>query len=466
MTRSKKENKEYERLVSLGPERLARMLLERADWDEGAAHTVEQALAESNPLETVVGRVKKGLGQYTGSRLSGSWNKSSVISRELDHLRLLISDAILPKSPATAAALFEKLIERHVPVFNNVDDSNGLLGDVFRQAVRDWGNAWYRRTDRKAGHLAGMVFNKIMSNDYGMYDHIVPDFSGALGADGIAELEKLVRQELAPMPPVWIDENRADIDKDWFKRVPLCRTLEEIADLRNDPDGYIEAVTILGRPEPYAGDIAERLISAKRFEDALTWLGRSGRLPRHDVAGMKAQCLVSLGKKDEARELLWHDFLATLSGASYSGALKLTPESEIDAKKEAAIAASKQYSSALTALSFLLKQGFMHNAADLVVIRWQELNGEHYYAIRPAAEKLETEFPLAAALLRRRLAEAILEKGVSKYYGYAVNDLKQTELISRMVQDWQGNEDQSLFMLRLKARHGKKSAFWALYERK
>ena len=65
MTKSKKQQKDLEKLVSLGPERLVRMLLDRAAWKDGTAQKVEQALAESDPVKSVVSKVKKGLGQYT-----------------------------------------------------------------------------------------------------------------------------------------------------------------------------------------------------------------------------------------------------------------------------------------------------------------------------------------------------------------------------------------------------------------
>ena len=461
MTTSKKQQKDLEKLVSLGPERLAQMLIERAAWEDGTAHAVEQALAESDPVKSVVNNIKKGLGLYTNSRLAGAWHKSSVISRELDHLRVLIVESVLPKSPDAAAGLLEKLIDRHVPVFNNVDDSNGYLGDVFRQAVRDWGTAWAGISNRKVKHLAGMISGKIISNDYGMYDSIIPAFSKALAESGLAELERLVRKALTHVPPTQPDENISSISENWLRRGPLCHSLEEIADLRGDPDGYIEAVSLLGRPEVYAGDIAERLISAKRFEEALEWLARGGRLTHHNSAELKAKCLVFLGRKGEARELLWQDFLQTLSDAAYVGALKLAPEEEAEELRQVAIEAAKKHSSSLTAISFLLRQGFKPDAAALVVDRWQELNGDHYYTLRPAAEMLEIEFPLSAVLLRRRLIDAILEKANSKYYGYAVSDLRQAERISRMVKDWQGNDDHEHFLQQLRTRHGKKSSFWA-----
>jgi hypothetical protein len=462
-TRPKKEKSDLEKLASLGPERLAKMLLERADWDEGTARNVEQAFAESDPLRAVVGKIKKSLAQYTESRIAGAWKKSSIVSEELEHQRIMIVESVLPRSPETAAGLLELMIDRHVPIFNNVDDSSGALSEVFREAVYDWGIACAKNCDRVANRLAGIVYKKITSNSYGVYDHIVPAFSEALGEPGLAELEKMLRKELSLILPAQKEEKYGRTDENWSRRLPLCHALEEIADLRSDPDAYIVAVSILGRPAVYAREIAERLMKSARFDEALEWLDNYDGPYRSEAVDLKGRCLIAAGKKEEAKELLWTVFLQTLSSSCYTGALELASDEEAEKKKQAAIETAGSCSSALTGLSFLLGQGFVSAAAAVVVNRTSDLDGAHYHVLRPAAEKLERDFPLSALLLRRRLVDAALEKGQTKYYGYAVSDLKHADLLSRLVTDWGDIEDQKQYLARLWAKHGRKSSFWSRY---
>ena len=218
---------------------------------EEKGRRIELAVTGQESLEALIAGIKKSFGRYTNSRLAGAWKKSFPLSRELEDIRTAIVETILPKSPKAACELLERMVNVHVAVLGNVDDSYGVLGDVFRQAVSDWSAAYARIPDRDAKVLAMMVFQKIMSNDYGMYDSIVPAFGEALGETGLAELENLTRKELSQIPPLQPDENRRDIDENWSRRLPLCHTLEEIADLRDDPDGFIEAVTFIGRPKVY-----------------------------------------------------------------------------------------------------------------------------------------------------------------------------------------------------------------------
>ena len=463
MNELKKQKSEIENLAALGPERLARMLLNEAGRYEEKGRRIELAVTGQESLEALIAGIKKSFGRYTNSRLAGAWKKSFPLSRELEDIRTAIVETILPKLPKAACELLERMVKLHVAVLGNVDDSYGVLGDVFWQAVSDWGAAYARIPDRNAKVLAMMVFQKIMSNDYGMYDSILPAFGEALGETGLAEIEKLTRKELSQIPPLQPDENRRGIDENWSRRLPLCHTLEEIADLRDDPDGFIEAVTLLGRPMVYCREIAERLMKRGRIEEALDWLHRYDGPHQHDTVALKAKGLTALGREAEARNMLWQDFVQTLSQSSYAGVLELTPQDEIEERQKEAINTARAHRRIHEALSFLMEQSFLPNAASLVINRWKELDGDTYSTLRPAAEKLAADFPLAAVLLRRCLVEAILEKGQSKYYRYAIEDLMQTDILSRMVKDWHNIETQEHYLSRLRDRHGKKSSFWSRY---
>ncbi|OGW49648.1 MAG: hypothetical protein A2Z50_04305 [Nitrospirae bacterium RBG_19FT_COMBO_42_15] len=463
MSRLKKQKSEIEKLAALGPERLARMLHNEAGRYEEVERHIELAVSGQESLQALIAGIKKSFGRYTNSRLAGAWKKSFPLSRELVDIRKAIVETILPKSPKAVCELLERMVKLHVAVLGNVDDSYGVLGDVFRQAVSDWGAAYARIPDRDAKVLAMMVFQKIMSNDYGMYDSIVPAFGEALGETGLAELENLTRKELSQIPLAQPNENQRNIDENRSKRFALCHTLEEIADLRDDSDGFIEAVTLLGRPMVYCREIAERLMKRGRIEEALDWLYRYDGPHQHDTVALKAKGLTALGREAEARDMLWQDFVQTLSQASYAGVLELTPQKEIEERQKEAVNIARAHRRIHDALSFLMAQGFLSDAASQVIDRWKELDGDTYSTLRPAAEKLAADFPLAAVLLRRCLVDAILEKGQSKHYRYAIEDLMQADILSRMVKDWHYIETQEHYLSRLRDRHGKKSSFWSRY---
>ena len=68
---------------------------------------------------------------------------------------------------------------------------------------------------------------------------------------------------------------------------------------------------------------------------------------------------------------------------------------------------------------------------------------------------------LAATLMRRNLAEAVLDAARSKSYRYAVSDLKKAADFSQPIQDWKSFTPHYEYMVQLKAKHAWKHSFWS-----
>ena len=63
------------------------------------------------------------------------------------------------------------------------------------------------------------------------------------------------------------------------------------------------------------------------------------------------------------------------------------------------------------------------------------------------------------------MAEAVLEKGVSKYYGYAVRDLRAAERLGLAVTEWHGFKNTEEYVQELRVKHRLKKALWERYEK-
>jgi hypothetical protein len=391
---------------------------------------------------------------------------SFAYSHELDDLRMTITENILPKDPETAAQLLEEFIDLHTKAFYVADDSYGVISDVFRQAVRDWGTAWRRVQGKDTATLARKVYVKHIANDYGVYDEIVPALGEALEENGIAVLEQLALEELKELPALPEDDKARLFDKTWSARCRIGHIMEGIADIRKDPDSFIEAAGILGRKTIYGVEIAERLMAAGRFDEALEWLNSSTGVQRkYEIPYLKAKCLIALDRKDDARDVLWKHFLQTFDLEAYKEAFALAKSEEHQQLQKEALAAASQSSRLLDALSFLIKEGFLLEAASLVLERWQEIDGSVYTTVGAISKKLANSYPLSALVLHRLMAEAVLEKGVSKYYGYAVRDLRAAERLGLAVTEWYGFKNNVEYLQELRVRHRFKKALWERYEK-
>jgi hypothetical protein len=98
----------------------------------------------------------------------------------------------------------------------------------------------------------------------------------------------------------------------------------------------------------------------------------------------------------------------------------------------------------------------------LVLNRADELDGDHYEVLTPAADALEGNHPLASTLLRRALIDFALAKARSKRYRHAARHLQKCENLADLIEDFGPYETHESYENRLKSEHGRKSAFWSL----
>ena len=114
------------------------------------------------------------------------------------------------------------------------------------------------------------------------------------------------------------------------------------------------------------------------------------------------------------------------------------------------------------ALHFFQKWSAHRQAADLVVARHGEINGNLYYLVDPAARWLEGAHPLAATLLRRALIEDTLDGAKSTRYRHAARHLAECRALATLIGDYGRFETHATFVSRLRAKHSRKSGFWTL----
>lgn len=346
-----------ENLVSLGPEKLAKMLLEEAGNSEALSLRIELSLVAKGSVKELAKHLRRKFKQCIKKKYFIGKGGSFEYSNELDDLRATITEKILPEAPETAATLLEEFIELHTKAFYVADDSYGVIGDVFRRAIKDWGAAWSRVQGKDTTALARKVYAKHIANDYGIYDEIVPAFGEALGDNGLAVIEQLAREELKKLPPFPEDDKARHFDKTWSARCRIGHIMEGIADIRKDPDSFIEAVSILGRKTVYGVEIAERLMTAGRFDEALEWLNRnSGVQRKYEIPDLKAKCLIALDRKDDAMDVLWKHFLQTFDSEAYKKAFALAKSEEHKQLQREALETASKTSRLLEALSFLIKE--------------------------------------------------------------------------------------------------------------
>jgi hypothetical protein len=183
-----------------------------------------------------------------------------------------------------------------------------------------------------------------------------------------------------------------------------------------------------------------------------------------DQSRIKVQALELCGDFSGAQEERLRRFAISLEPSLYEEIFAAEKEEVRHTFKQQAIKTAFAYAQPLQALSFFMHIGALEQAAQLVRDKIEQLSGQSYYLLRPAAELLASIDPLSATLLYRALITPVMEAAKSKYYPYAAKDLVACTFLAGEVIDWAGFTEHSLYFETFRAAHKKKTSFWPEYE--
>jgi hypothetical protein len=246
-------------------------------------------------------------------------------------------------------------------------------------------------------------------------------------------------------------------------------------------DAYMALVPKEDRKRPAeAAGIGRRLLDAGRADEAVAILEaappkkRTGRSDLDDLMGfgwdgpdadwesVYLDALDATGHAEDAQRLRWATFEERLSVDRLRAYLKALPDFDDVLAEERAMQHALGFRDFSTALHFFHTWPAHRQAAQLVLERHAEINGNLYYLLDPVARWLEGSHPLAATLLRRALIEDTLDGAKSKRYRHAARHLAECQSLASLINDYGHFETHDGFVARLRTRHSRKSGFWPL----
>ncbi|MGH7822518.1 MAG: DUF6880 family protein [Candidatus Binatia bacterium] len=177
--------------------------------------------------------------------------------------------------------------------------------------------------------------------------------------------------------------------------------------------------------------VAKMLQTRRKAAEALEWVERGLALEKklssfadHDLAKLRRDLLLELGRGEAAREAAWSDFEAHPSKYSYADLMRYVPKAERAAWHEKAMDAA-----AGADLRRLIELWLETKEIDRLIERLrkardQELEGISHYATEPVAKKLGKRHPDVAAKMYRALGMRILKAKKSNYYDAALSNFE------------------------------------------
>lgn len=463
-------------LEALGAQSLAALLMEVSAGSADIKRRLRLELTHNLGTTELVHAVRKRLITLRKSTSFVGWRKRKALIKDLETQVTMIVEKIAPEDATSAFALLWQFIEIAPSIYERVDDSRGDVGDVFRSAVMHLEDvAPSAALNQEA--LAGQIWAVLQGNAYGEWDGIIGRLADTLGASGLDQLRQHVEDYAAtPIDTedtphdaiVFLRElrsSRTDYAAERKERfVRSC--LQEIAAAAGDTHAYVEQYSSedLERKD-IAAEVALLYLQEGRAQEALTLLnaveqdGRDFGQRAWDRSYLAT--LEALGRTDDAQNHRWACFLRTLDKSLLTAYLKQLPDFEDVEAEERARAHVRVYPDFSSALSFFLDWPDLVSAAQMIETRSDEIDGNRYDILTPAADVLRERHPLAAVLLWRAMIDYALTEGRSSRYGHAADHLMDCAALDGDIADYGRFPSHTAYCERLQFAHDRKTSFWS-----
>lgn len=455
-------------LRSLGPKRLAALVLEACQRDDVLAKKVRMLLAAKGGGEVLDAELTTRIKNLRAGRSFVDWRDAGSLAETIDAIRASIIGDLAAKSPMLAVARLWQLIDASDSIMERVDDSGGMISGSLRGAVVDLGAMLTKAGVDDVAGWAKKVHDATLDNGYGVVDGLVRAVAPALGGTGREALRAYFGRDIATTDRTIsrASESARDYDHE-SHRAAASRGLMDLADAESDVDAFLRAAELSPYKIAHIDEAAERLMQAKRPAEALAWLERLP--PDHfkwrdatgdGVVGIKLRALDALGRHDEAQALRWEMFERYLWPIYLREHVRRLPDFEDEPVIRKAVAHAMVHPSVLDALSFLVAWPDLDAAARLATTRRAEVDGRHYELLNPVIDRLEEKHPVAATILLRAKIDSVLERASSTQYGHAARDLARAAALAEMIEAEGTIRSHAAYMADLRAKHARKTSFW------
>lgn len=453
-----------EALAELGSERLAALLLEAAEHDVALARTLRIAVASlvgadfaTAEIDTELKRLKRGTSHIDRSRMP-------AFARDLSALRDAIEGPLADADPATALERMFDFIDLAPSLIERSDDSDGQIGETIRSACVAAAELAARAAATLPPERAAFrAYQTYLCDEYGVADGIIAEFARAVDASTRAVVRAWIEADIACLPPPADPNSPAARIGEW----KLIHALADVADAERDVDAYCAAQQRLGPRVRDDVGMAQRLLDAGRAAEAYLVIEAAEPNPAKNeiaLADLRIAALSALGRHDEGQALRWREFTRGLREQPLRDLLKGLPDFADITKEQEALAFAAAYPEPHRALEFLAAWPDLRRAAVVVEGRLAMIDGNAYWILGPAAQRLEAKEPLAATLLYRKMVDFTLDRARSSRYGHAVRHLQSCAWLAQQIGDWRGHPAHAEYISALRQRHGRKAGFWGRFD--
>ena len=332
----------HDALISLGPEKLARLILDEAGRNSAFKRLVTAALAATHGPEAVAAVVDGRLSALERARGPIAWEKRKAFVSDLEATLKTITDELGAADSAAAVERILRFLAGAESVFERVDDSSGSVQEVYHAAAEAAPGLTANLSDDQKARLPSRIMPLLAADRYGLIGRVVDALVPLLPPDANLRFDAALAAAVQEIGPTREDT------RDWerqARRDRLIRARQAIADYRGDVDAFMALEQERSGQCQDSLAIAERLLGSGRASEALDWVRRPTRpglrvMTWHDMGdgsggqdrsarqriALEVRILEAIGDRDAAQALRWQSFEATLDASMLRDYLAHLPD--------------------------------------------------------------------------------------------------------------------------------------------
>lgn len=458
---ARKSTLSLESLIALGAEKLAALVLDEAADNAAFRKRLNAALAGGKGAKAVASLIDRRLAALERAKAMVAWEKERALAEDLAATVDSIAQELAPLDPVAAVERLLRFIDTHASVFERIDDSRGVIQDVYWRAARLFPQLTQPLAPADLAKLPELLIRSLTGDTHGLTREVATSLAPLLPETVLKAWDKLLKTQKAQC--------------DNFRIVR-----QSIAEATGNVDHYVALE--LEKPEWQQNTVrvAEKLLAAGRLDEALEWVRRERKngirvmttadlikdrppqLYRTDQITLEARILEAQQNLPAAQALRWSFFEKTLNISMLRDYVRKLDDFLEDDELERAFAIVDAFVDADTALDFFIEWPKLERANRLVLAKQNQWDGRYYDSLANAAVILREKYPLSASILYRALLDDILGRGKSAAYGHGARYWEELALLASEISDWGETESHELYAAKIKKAHVRKTGFWAV----
>lgn len=376
-----------------------------------------------------------------------SYGESWGFVNGLENTRDKIDGLVKQGDAARAVSLFETFMAGCYEKMEEIDDSDGSMGDFFEDLFCSWINA-RQKAKLSPEETVKQILKMVKSDDYGLCCDIEKKIAHILNKKELSIFENIISNRVEdalsskkPKPDQTTNKfsYHVQYDADILKNIYISR---------NDLNSYFTLCDKTGMTPKDCEAIAKIYMLKKEWKEALSFVNKGLTLEKekkwhnqssYGLSGLKRELLSKLGYKGEALLTAWTDFKKYPSEYSYKELMKYTPKKDKKQWHDKAIIEAKEKSLPEFIELCTITKEWDILAEHILNVKHQDLESIGHYKTEKSAKKLSKTHPAASAKLYRALGIRILISKKSKYYHYALDHFEKAKNLyqkSRLQEEW------------------------------